>query len=82
MPRLASREVGEVAMVSTGIARITGLPGVGFEELVRFANGMHGIAFDIDPEGVGVVLLGDYAQVHAGGRGRAHRPGHGCPGRG
>ena len=66
IPRLASREVGTVSMVSTGIARITGLPEVGFEELVRFPDGMQGIAFDIDLDGVGVVLLGDFARVRAG----------------
>ena len=65
-PRLAPREVGVVASVSTGIARVTGLPGVGFEELVEFPNGTLGIAFNVDPEEIGVVLLGEYQDLHAG----------------
>jgi len=66
VPRFAPREVGYVASVSTGIARVTGLPGVGFEELVEFSNGTLGIAFNVDPDEIGVVLLGDHLDLHAG----------------
>ena len=65
-PTLAPREVGTIARVSTGIAMVTGLPGVGFEELVRFPGGVYGIAFNLDAEEIGVVLLGDHVQLHAG----------------
>ena len=63
---IGPREVGTIASVSTGIARIHGLPGVGFEELLLFAGGLSGIAFNLDADGVDVVLLGDYAHLHAG----------------
>lgn len=63
---LTPRETGTVIRVSTGIANVSGLPGVGFEELVRFADGGFGIVFDLDEDEVGVVLLGDYAQLQAG----------------
>jgi F-type H+-transporting ATPase subunit alpha len=66
VPQLTLREVGVVTRVSTGIATISGLPGVGFEELVRFANGLLGIAFNVDPDEVGVILLGDYQGLRAG----------------
>jgi len=36
------------------------LPSVGFEELVAFPGGLLGIAFNVDEDEVGVVLLGDY----------------------
>lgn len=65
-PQLTPREVGTIASVSTGIARVSGLPGVGFEELVRFPGGVFGIAFNVDEEEVGVVLLGEYSHLHAG----------------
>lgn len=65
-PCMAPREVGFVTNVSTGIATISGLPGVGFEELVRFPSGLLGIAFNVDEEEVGVVLLGEYEQLRAG----------------
>ena len=65
-PRLTPREVGTVASVATGIAKVTGLPGVGFEELLRFPGGVSGIAFNVDEDEVGVVLLGEYWHLRAG----------------
>jgi F-type H+/Na+-transporting ATPase subunit alpha len=64
--QLAPREVGVVTNVSTGIATVSGLPGVGFEELVVFPGGLLGIAFNVDEDEVGVILLGDYEDLHAG----------------
>jgi F-type H+/Na+-transporting ATPase subunit alpha len=58
--------VGTITNVSTGIARVSGLPGVGFEELVKFPGGVFGIAFNVDEDEVGVVLLGEYSHLHAG----------------
>ena len=59
-PELISREVGTIVSISTGIARVSGLPGVGFDELVAFADGVYGIAFNVDEDEVGVVLLDVY----------------------
>ena len=66
VPQLELREVGVITSISTGIATISGLPGVGFEELVSFSNGLLGIAFNVDKVEVGVILLGDYKGLHAG----------------
>jgi F-type H+/Na+-transporting ATPase subunit alpha len=65
-PQLVPREIGTITSVSTGIARISGLPGVGFEELVRFPGDVLGIAFNVDETEVGVVLLGPYEHLRAG----------------
>jgi len=65
-PGLSLHEVGVITAVSTGIATISGLPGVGFEELVSFPGGLLGIAFNLDENEVGVVLLGGYEDLHAG----------------
>jgi F-type H+-transporting ATPase subunit alpha len=65
-PRLTLREVGTVTGIATGIAKVSGLPGVGFEELVEFPGGAFGIAFNVDEDEIGVVLLGDYWHLHAG----------------
>lgn len=65
-PQLLPREVGTVVSVSTGIARVHGLPGLGFEELVLFPSGLSGIAFNLDEDGVDIVLLGDHAKLHVG----------------
>ncbi|KAB2887990.1 MAG: alternate F1F0 ATPase, F1 subunit alpha [Desulfobulbaceae bacterium] len=67
-PQLTIREIGAVLTVSTGIATVSGLPGVGSEELVQFPGGVAGIAFDIAEEEVGVVLLGDHSRLKTGDR--------------
>jgi F-type H+/Na+-transporting ATPase subunit alpha len=66
VPQITVREVGIITRVSVGIATISGLPGVGFEELVSFPGGLSGIAFNVDKDEVGVILLGDYQVLHAG----------------
>jgi F-type H+-transporting ATPase subunit alpha len=65
-PQLTPHEVGTIKNVSTGIARVSGLPGVGFEELLEFPGGVFGIAFNVDEDEIGVVLLGEYQDLHAG----------------
>src|SRR5580658_10016141 len=65
-PQLTPREVGTITSIATGIAKVSGLPAVGFDELVQFAGGLLGIAFNVDEEEVGVVLLGDYQHLEAG----------------
>jgi F-type H+-transporting ATPase subunit alpha len=65
-PQLTPREVGKVISVATGIARVSGLPGVGFEELVKFPGEALGIAFNVDEDEIGVVLLGEFEDLHEG----------------
>ena len=55
-PTLEPREVGVVTAVATGIARVSGLPGVGAEELLRFAGDVYGIAFDIEEDQIGEMM--------------------------
>jgi len=64
--QLRVSEVGTIVGLSSGIATISGLPGVGFEELVRFPGQLLGMAFNVDADQVSVVLLGDYAHLQAG----------------
>jgi F-type H+-transporting ATPase subunit alpha len=65
-PRLARREVGTITSIGTGVAKVSGLPGVGFEELIGFPGGLLGMAFNVDAGEVGVVLLGEYWHLNAG----------------
>ena len=65
-PQLTLREVGTVVEVSTGVAIVSGLPVVGYEELIKFPGGLLGMAFNLDEDQIGVVLLGDYRHLHAG----------------
>ncbi len=63
---LVPREVGSVNSVATGIAKISGLPGAGFEELLTFAGGLSGIAYNIDKDEIGAILLGEDTLLNAG----------------
>jgi F-type H+/Na+-transporting ATPase subunit alpha len=65
-PQLTPREVGTITSVSVGIAKVAGLPGVGFDELVKFPGDQYGIAFNVDSDEIGVVLLGECELLHAG----------------
>ena len=65
-PEMIPREVGRVESVSVGIAKVSGLPGVGFDELVSCPGDTFGFAFNLDAEEVGVVLLGDCEHIRAG----------------
>ena len=65
-PQLRLREVGTITSIATGIAKVSGLPGVGFDELVTFPGDVLGIAFNVDADEIGVVLLGEYWQLHTG----------------
>jgi F-type H+-transporting ATPase subunit alpha len=63
---LTVSERGEVRRLTAGVARVSGLPGVGFEELVEFGGGALGLVRDLDVDDVGVMLLDDDEQVSAG----------------
>lgn len=60
------REVGRVLEVGDGIARVYGLSGVMAGEMVRFANGVTGLAFNLEEHSVGVIILGDYLTINEG----------------
>jgi len=60
------REVGRVLEVGDGIARVWGLSGVMAGEMVEFPGGVTGLAFNLEENSVGVIILGDYLQVTEG----------------
>ncbi|WEV42192.1 F0F1 ATP synthase subunit alpha [Bifidobacterium sp. ESL0682] len=61
-----TQEVGYVATAGDGIAHVTGLPGCMANELLTFEDGTLGLAFNLDPREIGVVILGDFAGVEEG----------------
>ncbi len=63
---LVLQEVGEVTRTGQGIARVSGLPTVRYEELVRFPGGLMGLAFTLSRDEVGVILLGPGDDLSAG----------------
>jgi F-type H+-transporting ATPase subunit alpha len=59
-------EVGYVEEVGDGIARVKGLNNIRFSELVRFSSGVAGIAFNLEKDNVGVIIMGDYDTINEG----------------
>src|SRR6187455_889208 len=66
MPQLTLRETGVITSIASGIAKVSGLPGVGFEEVLKFPGDSYGIAFNVEENEIGVILLDDYSQLHTG----------------
>lgn len=60
------REVGTVLEVSDGIARVYGLSGVMSGEMVQFPSGVIGLAFNLEENSVGIIILGDYLTINEG----------------
>lgn len=65
-PEIKIREVGRVAYIGNGIAHVKGLSDVKSDELLLFKDGLLGLAFNIDPGLIGVILLGDSDHISAG----------------
>lgn len=64
--RLRPIETGIVTSVREGIVQIDGLKGVRLEELVELAGGKTGLAYNLDPGEVSVILLDDETGIKAG----------------
>lgn len=68
---LEAVEVGYVEEVGDGIARISGLDNVRYNELVQFENGVAGIAFNLEKDNVGIIIMGAYDDIQEGDTVRA-----------
>jgi F-type H+-transporting ATPase subunit alpha len=65
-PQLEVRDVGSVLEAGDGIAQVEGLAGVKSQELVEFANGVKGVAFNLQEHQVGVIIMGEYSAITEG----------------
>ena len=65
-PHLEMRDMGIVLEAGDGIARASGLSDVRSQELVRFENGVMGIAFNLEQDNVGIIIMGDYTDIEEG----------------
>jgi F-type H+-transporting ATPase subunit alpha len=59
-------DVGTVIEVGDGIARIHGLAGARYNELLEFPNGVIGIALNLEEDSVGAIVLGDWMGIKEG----------------
>jgi F-type H+-transporting ATPase subunit alpha len=64
--RVVSTDVGRVIEAGDGVARIHGLSGVMYSELLEFSNGATGLALNLEEESVSAVVLGDYLGIKEG----------------
>jgi F-type H+-transporting ATPase subunit alpha len=65
-PEVEISDVGSVLEAGDGIARVDGLSAVHAQELVQFANGVMGIAFNLESDSVGVIIMGEYSGIDEG----------------
>ena len=65
------QEMGTVLEVGDGIARVYGLSGVMAGEMVEFPSGVQGLAFNLEENSVGVIILGNYLSINEGDEVRA-----------
>lgn len=61
-------ESGTIVAIDSGIAVIKGLQSVKNQELIAFPGAVMGMAYNLDPDEVGVILLGEYDHLQSGDR--------------
>jgi F-type H+-transporting ATPase subunit alpha len=65
-PEIGVSDIGTVLEAGDGIARVAGLANVQSQELVQFASGVMGTAFNLEKDRVGVIVMGDYSEIAQG----------------
>merc|ERR1712226_598664 len=59
-------ETGRVLSIGDGIARVYGLKNVQAEEMVEFSSGLKGMALNLEPDNVGIVVFGNDKLIKEG----------------
>ena len=57
---------GKILSIADGVARLEGLSGVMFNEMIDFGEGVFGLALNLEEDEVGCVVLGDYSKLKEG----------------
>jgi F-type H+/Na+-transporting ATPase subunit alpha len=65
-PSVTREEVGRVLDTGDGIARVQGLPLAMANELLEFPGGVLGVAFNLDEDEIGCIILGDGSHIEEG----------------
>ncbi|KAJ3081510.1 ATP synthase subunit alpha, mitochondrial [Quaeritorhiza haematococci] len=60
------QETGRVLSIGDGIARVYGLRNVQAEEMVEFSSGLKGMALNLEPDNVGIVVFGNDRLIKEG----------------
>jgi F-type H+-transporting ATPase subunit alpha len=61
-------EVGTVVELGDGIARVYGMRGAMAMEMLEFETGVYGLALNLEEDSIGAVILGNYTDLHEGGK--------------
>merc|ERR1711976_504023 len=59
-------ETGSVLSIGDGIARVYGLKNIQAEEMVEFSSGLKGMALNLEPDNVGIVVFGNDKLIKEG----------------
>lgn len=57
---------GTIVTIADGVAKLAGLSGVMYNEMIDFGNGVYGLALNLEEDEVGCVILGDYSKLKEG----------------
>jgi F-type H+-transporting ATPase subunit alpha len=66
VPKINLEETGRVLSIGDGIARVYGLKNIQAEEMVEFSSGLKGMALNLEPDNVGVVVFGNDKLIKEG----------------
>ncbi|CAH0380882.1 unnamed protein product [Bemisia tabaci] len=65
-PKANLEETGRVLSIGDGIARVYGLKNIQADEMVEFSSGLKGMALNLEPDNVGVVVFGNDKLIKEG----------------
>lgn len=65
-PKTNLEETGRVLSIGDGIARVYGLKNIQADEMVEFSSGLKGMALNLEPDNVGVVVFGNDRHIKEG----------------
>uniref|UniRef100_D3TR42 ATP synthase subunit alpha n=3 Tax=Glossina TaxID=44049 RepID=D3TR42_GLOMM len=65
-PKADLEETGRVLSIGDGIARVYGLNNIQADEMVEFSSGLKGMALNLEPDNVGVVVFGNDKLIKQG----------------
>jgi F-type H+-transporting ATPase subunit alpha len=67
----AKQNVGVIREIGDGVARIEGLADAMLNEMIDLGHGITGLALNLDETEIGVIIMGDYTQIHEEDEARA-----------
>ena len=57
---------GKIVSIADGVAKLSGLSGIMYNEMIDFGQGVTGLALNLEEDEVGCVVLGDYSRLKEG----------------